>query len=186
MPRMDGPRLRFATEDDAAAVLEIYAPIVRDTPISFELEPPDEAEMARRIRVTGARFPWIVAESDGAVVGYAYATTFRAREAYDWTVESTVYVHESHRGHGVARLLMSGLVDALRTLGYRGVVAGIALPNDASVRLHESLGFVASGAIPRAGRKHGAWHDMAFWTLELADVDGTRRPLAPGDVELPF
>ena len=174
---MNGPSLRRATSEDVLAMLEIYAPIVRETAISFELEVPGEIELSRRVEAVGARVPWLVAERRGAVAGYAYATTFRAREAYRWTLESTVYVHESHRGAGVARALMGALIDVCRALGYRTLVAGVALPNPASARLHESLGFEPSGTVPRAGRKLGAWHDIAFWTLDLGGEEPPREPL---------
>jgi len=173
---MSSYSLRRATRADAPGVLAIYGPVVRDTWISFEEVVPDEAELADRIATIGARFPWLVAERDGQVAGYAYATTFRARAAYRWTVESSVYVHEAHRGAGLARALMEALIDVLRALGHRKVVAGATMPNDASVRLHEALGFELVGTFPGVGLKFGAWHDVRFWALDLGAPAGDAAP----------
>lgn len=137
---------------------------------------PDEAELADRIATIGERFPWLLAERDGQVAGYAYATTFRARAAYRWTAESSVYVHGAHRGVGLARALMEALLDVLRALGYRKVVAGATMPNDASVRLHEALGFELVGTFPGVGQKFGAWHDVRFWVLDLGARAGDAAP----------
>lgn len=163
------PRIRLATEDDAAACLAIYAPVVEATAISFELEPPSVPEMRGRIRSTLERTPWLVACDGSAVWGYAYAGTFRARPAYQWTTEATVYVHADHRGKGVGRALYTALLAALRAADYRSVVGGITLPNPASVALHEGLGFRPRGAIIAAGFKLGGWHDVGFWQIQLRD-----------------
>lgn len=179
MARMTAPTLRPATRHDAAAIRDIYAPNILESAISFELEVPSEDEMARRIEAVSGRVPWLVAERGGDVAGYAYATTYRAREAYRWTLESSVYVHADHRGAGVARTLMVELIDVVRRLGYRTLVAGATLPNQASVDLHASLGFETSGVISRAGRKFDAWHDVAFWTLDLGGPDDPPEPLPP-------
>ena len=161
------PRIRLATEADAAACLAIYAPVVEGTPISFELEPPSLEEMRRRIRSTLERTPWLLAEDGKAGWGYAYAGPFRARPAYQWTTEATVYVHSGHRGKGVGKALYTALLATLRAAGYRSVVGGITLPNPASVALHEGLGFRSVGAVKAAGFKFGGWHDVGFWQLVL-------------------
>ena len=162
-----GPHIRLATEDDAAACLAIYAPVVEATAVSFELEPPSVLEMRGRIRSTLERTPWLVAEDRSAVWGYAYAGPFRARPAYQWTTEATVYVHPDHQGKGVGRALYTALLAALRAADYRNVVGGITLPNPASVALHEGLGFRPRGAILAAGFKLGGWHDVGFWQIQL-------------------
>lgn len=166
--------IRPASEADAAACARIYAPHVRDGAVSFEEIPPDEAELARRIARVGARFPWLVAEDQGEVVGYAYATTFRERPAYDWSCESAVYVGTP--GRGVGRALMDALITELQARGFGVVVAGIVLPNPASIGLHEALGFVPAGRFPRVGWKHGRWHDIGFWTLDLGLEVVSQRP----------
>lgn len=160
--------IRLATESDAEAMLAIYAPVVRDTAISFELEPPDAAEFRSRMREVMRIGPWIVLESDGVVAGYAYAGQFRARPAYRFTVETTVYVHAAHRGRGAGRALYSALLGAVRLQGYRRAVGGITLPNPASVALHESAGFRPVGSFTRVGFKFGRWHDVGFWEMEIA------------------
>jgi L-amino acid N-acyltransferase YncA len=156
-----------AREDDAPGILEIYAPIVRDTAISFELEVPNELEMRARIQKTLAWAPWLVCEQDGRIAGYAYATRFRERAAYQWTVEVTVYVHALHRRRGVARSLYTRLFDELRAQGFVTAIAGIALPNAESVALHESCGFRPIGVFHCVGYKLGRWHDTGWWELAL-------------------
>jgi phosphinothricin acetyltransferase len=163
----DGPRIRLATEDDADAVLAIYGPVVRETAVSFELEPPSREEMRTRIRSTLERSPWLVAEDRRVMWGYAYAGPFRTRPAYQWTTEVTVYIHPGHRGKGVGRALYTALLAGLRAAGYRSVVGGVTLPNAASVALHESLGFRRVGVFAAAGFKLGGWHDVGFWQIDL-------------------
>lgn len=166
--------VRPARASDAGAMARIYRPHVVGSPVSFELVPPDAAEMEARFRAGSATHPWLVADGPDGVVGYAYAGPFRSRAAYDWTCESTVYAGVPRRGIG--RRLMEALIAELRALGYRTVVAGVTLPNAGSVGLHEALGFVAAGRFPAVGFKDGVWHDVGFWTLDLGDVDGSVRP----------
>lgn len=159
--------IRDATAADAAACAAIYAPIVRNTAISFEFEIPDAAEFAARIERVQAGDPWVVAERGGVVAGYAYSTSFRVRAAYDASRETTVYVHDDHHGTGVGSALMRHLLDDLRGRGHHLAIACIALPNDGSVALHERLGFELVGVFAEAGRKFDAWHDVGFWQLRL-------------------
>jgi phosphinothricin acetyltransferase len=159
--------LRLAQEDDAEGILAIYAPLVRETAISFELEAPSASEMRRRIRAVLDNTPWLVAEIDGVLAGYAYAGPFRSRPAYLWTCEVTVYVAEAFRGRRIARALYASLLAALRAAGYQSAIAGIALPNPASVALHEAMGFRTVGVFAQVGFKHGRWHDVGFWQLAL-------------------
>lgn len=167
--------IRSATELDAAAIAAIYAPIVRDTAISFELDAPADAEMARRIR-DKTRFPWLVDEVDGAVVGYAYASSFRERAAYDWCTEVTVYVGATARRTGAATRLYRALFRLLELQGYAMAYAGIVLPNAASVGFHEAMGFTRVGTFSRAGFKFGGWHDLGFWERPLATPSAPRTP----------
>ncbi len=161
--------IRVAGVVDAAAIQAIYAPIVAETAVSFELEPPNVEEMRRRIETTLLTLPWLVCEGDG-VIGYAYAGVFRSRPAYQWTVEVSVYVHAAHRGKGVARALYTSLFECLRVQGYRTALAGIALPNSASVALHERMGFRSVGVFQHVGYKLGAWHDVGWWELSLQEL----------------
>lgn len=171
--------LRSALRADAAAMLAIYAPVVERTAISFELAPPGEAELAARVEAVQRSLPWLVCAEGEGVLGYAYAGPFRARPAYRWTVESTVYVHAGQRRRGVARALMTALLGLLELQGLRTVVAGIALPNEASAALHEALGFTHAGTFRSVGHKLGRWWDVGFWQRglgELADTPDEPRP----------
>ena len=171
--------IRPARADDAAAIAAVYAPYVTDCVVSFELEPPDAAEMARRMAAGGERHPWLVAEEGGRMLGYAYASAFRARPAYDWAAETTVYLADDAQERGVGRALYDHLLARLTAAGFTQAVAIIALPNDASVRLHERLGFSAIGVNPAVGWKHGRWIDVGMWQRALAATPGPGRPEAP-------
>ena len=161
--------IRLATERDAEAVADIYAPNVTDAVISFEAEPPDADEMRRRIEVTLERYPWLVCERRGRVSGYAYAGAHGSRAAYQWSVDVSVYVHgEAHRT-GVGRALYASLFAALRLQGFYSAYAGATLPNPASVGLHEAMGFRPVGVYRGAGYKMGAWHDVGWWHLPLRE-----------------
>ena len=171
--------LRLATPDDAEAVAAIYAPVVRDTTVSFELEPPSAAEMRARIVSTLATLPWLVSlDAAGAVDGYAYAGKHRERAAYQWSVDVTVYVRADARGQGVGRRLYAALFAELVGRGYVQAFAGIALPNAASVGLHEAMGFEAIGVYRSVGFKHGAWRDVGWWQRPLQAAQA--QPAAPG------
>ena len=161
--------VRDATVDDAAACARIYEPYVRDTVVSFELEPPTAAEVAGRITAALARHAWLVLEDDGRVVGYAYGSTFNARAAYDWTTSVSVYTEAGRRRTGAGRALYTALLDRLAARGYRTALAGIALPNDASVGLHTAMGFELVGTYRRVGWKLGRWHDVARYQRPLGD-----------------
>jgi phosphinothricin acetyltransferase len=167
---------------DAAACAAIYAPSVETTPISFELVPPDAAEFARRIARYSATHQFLVAEEGGEVVGYAYACRWRERPAYDWAVEVSVYVDAARQGEGIGRALYAELLGRLRAQGFHSAVAGITLPNPASIALHEAMGFEPIGALREIGWKRDAWHDVGYWQLLLAPdaADPPRAPLPPG------
>jgi L-amino acid N-acyltransferase YncA len=167
------PLIRIADPRDGAGLAAIYRPAVTDSATSFELEPPDAAEMARRVERTTSRFPWLACEADGDVLGYAYAGMHRKRAAYQWSVEVSAYVRGDARRAGVARALYTSLFAVLAAQGFRNAYAGIALPNDASVGLHTAVGFTPVGVYRGVGYKLGAWHDVAW--LE--------RPVAPRDAE---
>ncbi len=161
--------IRLAAESDAEQMLAIYAPIVRETAISFELEPPPLDEFWARVRGTLERTPWLVCASDEEVLGYAYAGRYRPRAAYQWSVEVTVYVDGRHRGRGVGRALYTSLFECLRVQGYQSAYAAIALPNPASVALHERLGFELIGVYHAVGYKLGSWHDVGWWQLSIGE-----------------
>jgi phosphinothricin acetyltransferase len=171
------PGLRLATPDDAAAIAAIYAPVLRDTAITFEVEPVGTEEMGRRVATTLRRHPWLVAEIDGEVAGYAYAAQHRTRSAYDWSADVSVYLAPQARRRGLGRALYIALLDLLTAQGFANAMAGIALPNDASVRLHESLGFTAVGVYRSVGWKLSSWHDVGWWQLRLTSSDAPPQPL---------
>jgi phosphinothricin acetyltransferase len=161
--------IRLANERDAEQVAAIYAPNVTDTIISFESEPPSTDETSRRIEGTLERYPWLVCERRGRVLGYAYAGAHRSRAAYRWSVDVSAYVHGEARRVGVGRALYASLFAALDLQGFYNAYAGIALPNSASVGLHEAMGFRPVGVYQGVGYKMGAWHDVGWWHLPLRE-----------------
>jgi L-amino acid N-acyltransferase YncA len=167
--------IRLANPGDGQALAAIYRPAVTESSTSFELEPPDGAEMGMRVARVLERTPWLVAEENGFVLGYAYAGPHRERPAYQWSVEISAYVHRDAQRMGVARALYTALFTALVVQGFRNAYAGITLPNAASVGLHLALGFTPVGVYRGVGYKQGAWHDVAWF----------ERPLAPRDLDPP-
>jgi len=154
--------------NDAAACAAIYAPHVEGSPVSFEERAPDAAELAARIGRYGRSHAWLVAERGGEVVGYAYATAFNERPAYRWSASVSVYVADDARGEGIGRALYETLFARLRERGFRMACAGITLPNEASVGLHEALGFERVGINREIGWKEGAWRDVGWFQMELS------------------
>jgi len=161
--------IRDATPADAAACAAIYAPYVTGTAISFETEPPSEDEMARRIGAALRSHAWLVLEEAGRVVGYAYGVPFNPRPAYRWAAQVSVYLEPGLRRRGGGRALYEALLTRLAERGYRSVLAGMALPNDASEGLHRALGFTPVGTYRRIGYKHGQWHDVAWVQRSIGD-----------------
>ena len=155
---------------------EIYAPIVASTPISFETEPPDAQEFERRIAHVLQEHPWLVCEYQDRLAGYAYASQHRERAAYQWSVDTSVYVHSEFRRRGVGQALYTSLFRVLVRQGYYNAYAGITLPNAGSVGLHESVGFKPLCVYRHVGYKHGAWHDVGWWELALQPIRATPQP----------
>ena len=171
--------MRSATPEDAPAIAAIYAPIVRGTTISFELVPPTADEMRSRILSTLKGLPWLVSlDAIGAISGYAYASKHRERAAYQWSVDVSAYVRDDCRGQGIGKRLYERLFQELVDLGYYQAFAGIALPNEASVALHESVGFRPIGVYRNVGHKHGAWRDVGWWQRALQAI-GHAEPTSP-------
>jgi L-amino acid N-acyltransferase YncA len=169
--------VRPASPDDAHACAAIYAPYVEETAITFELQPPSAQQMAQRIAAASATHAWLVLEDDGRVVGYAYGGTFHVRAAYRWACEVSVYLEPGRRRTGGGRALYEALFARLAERGFRTAVAGMTLPNEASVALHRTLGFQTVGVYRRIGFKHGAWHDVAWSQRELgAGADPPSEP----------
>jgi L-amino acid N-acyltransferase YncA len=175
--------IRLATASDAAAIAAIYRPIVESTAISFEVDPPDEREMRRRIDETTRVYPWLVCDIGGVIAGYAYAAKHNVRAAYQWSVNSSVYVDAASRRAGVGQGLYLSLFAILAAQGHFNAYAGITLPNSASVGLHEHMGFEPVGVYRKVGHKLGAWHDVGWWQLALRAREASpRAPLALDEI----
>ncbi len=190
--------IRPATTADAAEMLAIYAEFIIHTPVSFETEVPSLAQFQQRIAEYSRHAPWLVCEMEGRIAGYAYGSRHRQRDAYQWSVDATVYVHGDFRRKGIAVALYGSLFRCLGAQGFCTVYAAITLPNPASVRLHESLGFKSIGVYEGVGYKLGRWHDVGWWALRLRDLpenpqpprapetalaDMRLGPLEPGDIQ---
>lgn len=160
--------LRDATPNDAGAIAAIYNHFVVTTTISFEEEPASEADFRQRIAtVHNAGLPYLVAIVDGEIAAYAYATPWRVRSAYRFSVESSVYVARDKPRRGLGRALYCALLERLRDAGIHMVIGGIALPNDASVALHEAMQFKKVAHFAEVGRKFERWIDVGYWELKL-------------------
>ncbi|MDQ6745216.1 MAG: N-acetyltransferase family protein [Actinomycetota bacterium] len=172
--------IRDADADrDAAACARIYSSFVTGTVVSLEEDPPGESEMARRIMRISAAYPWLAAEADGETAGFAYASRHRERAAYRWAADVSVYVDPRHHRRGIGSALLRQLLALLRRQGLWMACAGITLPNEASVALHEALGFAPVGIYRRIGYKNAAWQDVGCWQRPLRPVaDGP--PPEPG------
>ncbi|HEL2055076.1 TPA: N-acetyltransferase [Streptococcus suis] len=159
--------IRSAQIEDAADLVAIYAPYVETTAITFETEVPTVADFASRIKKTLEKFPYLVAEEEGRIVGYAYASTYYARAAYDWTVELSVYVSSEARGKGIGSLLYDALEEELTARGFKNFLACIALPNPASLALHEKRGYEQVAHFKNVGYKFDTWHDIVWLQKSL-------------------
>ena len=174
-------KVRAASPDDAGAIAAIYAPYVTGTVVSFETEAPDAAEIALRMTEGDGLYPWLVAcEEDGTVAGYAYACAFRSRLAYRFSVETSVYVADGAQRRGIGSLLYRTLLPVLEAQGFAQAIAAITLPNQASVTLHERLGFRQVGTYERVGFKFREWRSVGLWQRELCAL--STRPEEPKPV----
>lgn len=169
-------QIRLVTPTDASQILDIYAPIVRETSTSFEYDVPTVDEIAGRITKTLQQYPWLVCEIDGIVAGYTYGSSFRSRTAYQWTTEVTAYIHPQFHRRGIGRGLYTSLFAILGEQGYFNAVSVITVPNDASVGLHETLGFEKIGVFMNMGYKNDNWHSTGWWQLELCPMPTNPKP----------
>lgn len=164
--------IRAARPDDAAAIAAIYAPYVLTGTVSFETEAPDARGFRTRMAASDGLYPWLVAtngDPEGGVLGYAYASRFRDRPAYKYVVETSIYMAGSVQRQGAGRLLYEALIDTVRAQGFTQAIGVISLPNDASITLHESVGFRRAGVYREIGYKQGRWIDVGFWQCALND-----------------
>jgi L-amino acid N-acyltransferase YncA len=171
--------IRLATPADAAGCLDIYRPVVESSHSSFETEVPGEAAFAERMARFLATHPWLVAQDEGRIAGYAYASPFKDRTAYQWTAEVSLYIAADARRRGLGRSLYQALFRCMRGQGYLNAVGLIAQPNPASVALHESMGFERVAWLPKPGFKLGHWHDVGWWWLALCPAPDTPLPPTP-------
>lgn len=162
--------IRETNEHDFEAIAALTNTFIRDTAVHFSYELVTAAELAHQWREGRERYPWLTAETGGRFAGFAKAGVWRARTAYSWTTETSIYMEPHARGNGRGKRLYAALLDELRKRGFHSAIGGATLPNDASVRLHESLGFTYMGAAREAGHKLGKWHDVGFWQLMLRDA----------------
>jgi phosphinothricin acetyltransferase len=169
--------IRLAGRADAAAIAAIYRPYVEASRISFEETAPGAAEMAERM--ASPLHPWLVAEDDGHLLGYASSSPYHRRPAYRWTVETSIYLAAEAHGRGLGRELLSSLITLLTRQGYVTAIAAIALPNPVSVALHERLGFVSAGTYRGVGFKLDEWTDVSLWQRDLAPRSATPREPIP-------
>jgi L-amino acid N-acyltransferase YncA len=170
--------LRIAKPEDAAGILAIYAPYIENTSFTFETEVPAAAAFAERISHYLENWPWLVVEDNGVIAGYAYASRYRERVAYQWSVECSVYIHADYHRRGLARVLYETLFVILTKQGFRNVYAVINLPNDKSVALHERLGFNYFATYEQVGYKLGQWKNVGWWRLILNEFgDEPEAPL---------
>ncbi|MFN0265037.1 N-acetyltransferase family protein [Tepidamorphus sp. 3E244] len=181
MANSDDTLIRAATREDLPAITAIYADEVENGSASFETVPPDLAEMTTRFEtVTGGGFPYIVAERDGQVLGYAYAGAYHKRAAYRFTVEDSVYIDRAARGTGLGKVLMHALIERCAQAGFRQMIAIISrsASSDASIGLHRAVGFVTVGELPDVGFKQGEWRGITI--MQLALGAGASAPPPPG------
>jgi len=169
--------IRCAKVADAQSIQSIYAFYTLETPITFEVTPPSVSEIENRIIQIGNHYPWLVYEDHGEVLGYAYACQHRTREAYRWSVDVAVYVRRGQFRAGIGRQLYTKIFQILPRLGYANAFAGITLPNDASVGLHEAMGFKRIGIYERVGYKMGSWYDVGWWQLFFKHLSPPLEPL---------
>lgn len=175
--------IRNAVPQDAEAIVEIYAPYVRTTGISFEIEPPTAEEYRSRIEKTMEFFPFFVLEEEGVVVAYAYAHFLRERKAYQWLCEPSIYVRQDRHRRGYAKRLYEKLIEALRRQGFCEMIAVIGCPNEPSEQFHRALGFELAAEFPKSGYKLGRWYDVKYYSLQLnPKAEKPEEPVAYGSL----
>ena len=170
-------QVRFATPDDAADILKIYSEYILTKATTFETEVPTLDQFRHRIEQILIKFPWIVCRINNSLAGYTYASAFKEREAYQWSAECSVYLSHAFMNKGIGKILYKTLFPIIKYQGIRNVFAGIALPNDPSVHMHERLGFKPIAVYENIGYKLGQWHNVGWWKLQLNDYSTEPPPL---------
>jgi phosphinothricin acetyltransferase len=169
--------IRLATVNDAEGILAIYAPYIENTSFTFETETPSVTDFQKRITDYLISWPWLVCEIDGVIAGYAYGARYRERVAYQWCVESSIYIHDDFQKHKIGKALYETLIGIFKRQGYRNVYAVINLPNDKSVKFHESCGFTYFATYEKVGYKLGQWKNVGWWQLVINE--NGMEPLPP-------
>ncbi len=157
--------------EDASSILDIYTPYIKDTSFTFETEVPSIPDFQKRIDDYLYNWPWLVCEKDGLITGYAYGAKYRERTAYQWCVETSVYIHDDYQKCGLAKALYESLLEILKVQGYRNVYAVINLPNEKSVKFHESCGFSFFAMYPKVGYKLGQWKNVGWWQKNMNEYN---------------
>ena len=168
--------LRPAEEEDIAEMLALYAPYVVQTTVSSEYDAPSMEEFTRRWHTYTQKLPWLVCRIDGEVVGYGYAAPHRTRAAYQWSVETSIYVAQEQHRHGIAGAIYAALFELLAMQGYYNIYVGITSPNERSMKFHKAMGFIISGAYQESMYKFGQWRDVLWMGKSLRPHDGAPQP----------
>lgn len=176
---MSTVHFRRATEDDVVSILAIYAPYVTDSAITFEYDVPSEEEFRQRIRTISAEYPYFVCESDGQIIGYAYAHRHMERAAYQWNAEISIYIRQGFTGKGFGKTMCQTLIDLLRLQGIRNVFSCVTIPNERSAHLHHSMEFSTEGIFQNAGYKCGKWQTIAWFRKNIAPYTNEPAPFLP-------
>jgi phosphinothricin acetyltransferase len=173
-------KIRLALENDSASVLQIYTPFITDTVITFECQVPTIAEFSERMADIQRKYPWLVCEIDNNIAGYAYASCFNEREAYDWSVDFSIYIDPKYHRKNIGKALYNALFELVKLQGYYNAYAGVTLPNINSEGLHESFGFKTIGVYENVGYKFDGWHDVKWYGLKINEYD--QAPSKPKDI----
>ncbi len=176
---MSTVHFRRATEEDVVPILAIYAPYVTDSAITFEYDVPSEEEFRQRIRTISAEYPYFVCESDGQIIGYAYAHRHMERAAYQWNAEISIYIRQGFTGKGLGKTMCQTLIDLLRLQGIRNVFSCVTIPNERSAHLHHSMEFSTEGIFQNAGYKCGKWQTIAWFRKNIAPYTNEPAPFLP-------
>jgi len=171
--------VRMAVLEDVDALLAIYAPYCTETVITFEYDVPEREEFLNRIKKILSKYPYLVAVENGNIVGYAYASEYKTRAAYQWDVETSIYVDRNCRAHGIGTILYEKLLELLKKQNIFHAYACVTLPNEASQGIHEKFGFRLAGILPKSGYKFGAWHDIGWFEKSLIREKKEPEPVIP-------
>lgn len=176
--------IRVANKNDGKDILKIYKPYIEKTNITFEYAVPSVEEMEQRIEKTLERYPYLVGEVDGHIAGYAYASLYRSRQAYNWDCELSIYVDENYHGSGIATLLYNNLLEILKLMNIQNVYACITYPNEKSERFHHRLGFEKIGVFKKCGYKFKQWHDVVWMDKQIGNYDDVKDIILFSDLTL--